>query len=77
LTSRTKYRKYNSQSIDREDVVKKEKIENAEKLKYLHSTYIQLLKESKFKRFKFKAIKRDVIEEDAKMTYILLSKLMR
>jgi len=77
LTSRTKYKKYNSQSTDREDVVKKEKIENAEKLKYLHSTYIQLLKESKFKRFKFKAIKRDVIEEDAKMTYILLSKLMK
>ena len=77
LTSRTKYKKFNPELPDQEDIVKKEKIEKAKNPKFLYSTYVQLLKESKFKRFSLTALKRIVVEEDAKMTYNFLSQFMK
>ncbi|MFZ2151162.1 MAG: hypothetical protein WAZ12_05095 [Candidatus Absconditicoccaceae bacterium] len=77
LTSRTKYKKFNPELPEQEDIVKKEKIEKAKNPKFLYSTYVQLLKESKFKRFSLTALKRVVVEEDAKMTYNFLSQFMK
>lgn len=74
LTSRTKFK---TDFFDEKDPVKEEKILKAQELKFLYSSYIDLLKDSKFKMFKLKALKRIVIEEDAKMTYHFLADLMK
>ncbi len=74
LTSRTKF---NKNQFDEKDPVKEEKIKKAKELRFLYSSYIDLLNQSKFKMFKLKALKRIVIEEDTRMTYQFLADLMK
>lgn len=74
LTSRTKFK---NDFFDEQDPVKEQKILKAKEPKFLYSSYIDLLKDSRFKMFKLKALKRIVIEEDAKMTYHFLADFMK
>jgi hypothetical protein len=74
LTSQTKYKRW---FFDQEDPVKKEKIEKAKEPKFIYSTYQKLLNETDHNWLRITALKRMVVEEDAKMTYNFLSQLMK
>jgi hypothetical protein len=74
LTSQTKYWK---KSFEDQDPSKKEKEKKAEEPKFIYSTYVKLANESPLKRFVLSPLKRIVIEEDAMMTYYLLSQLIK
>ena len=78
LVSKTKYGNSREDWEDRwEDPNKQKKIENAKKPKYLYSTYAKLLSETQAQWLKLTPLKRIVVEEDARLVYNLLAKLMR